>query len=326
VNCSSDKVTLFIKVKFYYDRGMKNQKDDYKEIENQLAPRSKDKIVVSNSFKNSRNLFLTSSCDYGVIRNGGRRGANFGPKSILNSLSSMSASLCKEVNHTVIRGKTSEVNFDSQQIEDTNAISSAIKTANEKNIWHLGGGHDHVYPLLKAISESHEKICVINIDAHLDTRVDELSHSGTPFRQFANETKGEFLLYQLGIHRFANTQKNYDQLKNGEMKVYTTLQMQKESANFANMNLFLEREIVIPKDYVVVLSLDCDAIDSMTMEAVSAVNHDGLSLRSIKDIFSWYFSRQQAQMFTGIYEYNPVFDNLSNKGSRAIASLIESFL
>lgn len=306
---------------------MKNQQDNIQDIRNQLSLRKADKISInSNALQGHKNLILSSQCDYGVIRNGGRRGANFGPRSILNSLSSMNASSCNQLDHKVIRSKTAEICFDKQQEIDTNAIEETLSSSLASNIWHLGGGHDHIYPLLMALREKHEKICVLNIDAHLDTRVDPLFHSGTPFRQFSNQYKGEFSLIQMGIHKFANTKNNFSKLQNGKMEVYTTLQMQKESSNFTNVAQFLEQAISLDPDYQIVLSLDCDAIESTTMEGVSAVNHDGLSLKTVKDIFSWYFSKRQAKSYVGIYEYNPIFDNLSNKGSRAIASLMESFL
>ena len=296
-------------------------------IDMQLANRSSDKFKFEEGLTSSnKNSILSSQSDLGVIRNGGRRGANFGPQAIISAITKMTSHTKGPISHLQIRNGSSKLNFSEQQSEDVLKIDKVFKDSTSKNYWHLGGGHDHIYPLLKSISKTHKKICVINIDAHLDTRNDELFHSGTPFRQFSNEFEGDFLLYQLGIHKFANTKENYKELKNGEMKIYSTLQIQKESSNFMNMNSFLEKEVLIPEDHICILSLDCDAVDSTTMEAVSAVNHDGLSLQSVKSIFSWYFSLRQKKNFIGIYEYNPIFDNLSNKGSRAIASLIEPFL
>ncbi|WP_127717402.1 arginase family protein [Halobacteriovorax sp. HLS] len=303
---------------------MKNEKDIFTKIESQLASRSADRIHVKNDQCN-KNLILLSECDYGVIRNGGRRGSNYGPKSILANLRKMCAHKVNTISVESIRSKTCEENFNAQQLEDTQKISQALQSFSSKNIWHLGGGHDHIYPLLKSIEKDNDKICIINIDAHLDTRIDELYHSGTPFRQFSNETNCEVILYQLGIHKFANVQQNYEPLKRGSMKVYTPLQIQKESSNFTNMNSFLDKEIVIPDGFTVILSLDCDAIDSSSMEAVSAVNHDGLSLNTIRSIFSWYFSLAQERNYVGIYEYNPLFDNLSSKGARAVSSLMENY-
>lgn len=296
-------------------------------IDKQLSKRSSDKFkIITDSGAAHKNLILSSQSDLGVIRNGGRRGANFAPEAIINTLSKMTCHTRAPIAYAPIRKGHSNSSFEEQQSEDILAIDQLLKHSSPNNFWHLGGGHDHIYPLLKSLSKVHKKICVINIDAHLDTRIDELSHSGTPFRQFSNEFDGDFILYQLGIHKFANTKENYSELKNGKMKVYSTLQIQKESSNFMNMNSFLEKEILIPDDHICILSLDCDALDSTTMEAVSAVNHDGLSLKCVRSIFSWYFSLRQEKKYIGIYEYNPLFDNLSNKGARAIASLIEPFL
>jgi formiminoglutamase len=295
-------------------------------IEKQLSKRSADKFKIEKSSSSSaKNTILTSESDLGVIRNGGRRGANYGPKAILSAISKMTCHTKESISQIQIRKGSSSDSFESQQKIDIAILDNALKSSS-KNFWHLGGGHDHIYPLLKSLSKNYKKICVVNIDAHLDTRIDKHPHSGTPFRQFSNEFDGDFTLYQLGIHKFANTKENYAQLKNGEMKVYSTTQIQRESSNFVNMNSFLEKELLIPKDHLCILSLDCDAIDSTTMEAVSAVNHDGLSLQTIKSIFSWYFSLRQEKNYIGVYEYNPIYDNLSNKGSRAIASLIEPFL
>ena len=47
-------------------------------------------------------------------------------------------------------------------------------------------------------------ILIINFDAHCDTRVDDRSHSGTPFRDFDGVAKKPFHLIQIGIHEYAN--------------------------------------------------------------------------------------------------------------------------
>ena len=70
------------------------------------------------------------------------------------------------------------------------------------------------------IQESHAKLNIINVDAHLDTRQDLEPHSGTPFRQFDNEAKSIFELHQFGIQEEANHLTNYAPLKNGTMSVH----------------------------------------------------------------------------------------------------------
>ena len=305
-------------------------KEDTTGILKQLSNRTLSKIKVEQleelKPKEIKNFFILSESDLGVIRNGGRRGAAFGPKALINTLKKMSSHRSKVNGLKSIRNHLSCGPFIDQQSEDTNSISQLMGIVSNANIWHLGGGHDHIYPLLKAINTTDKKIIVINIDAHLDTRTDKEFHSGTPFRQFANEVDGDFKLFQLGIHDFANDQSNYEPIHQSEMEIYTVSQLRKETSNFTMTQPFMDKLIKEHQGYTIILSLDCDAISAQSMEAVSAVNHNGLELDFVRDLFSWYYSLEQRKKICGIYEYNPVFDNLSNKGSRILASLIEPFL
>ena len=305
-------------------------KEDTTGILEQLSNRTLSKIKVEQleelDPKEIKNFFILSESDLGVIRNGGRRGAAFGPKALINTLKKMSSHRSKVNGLKSIRNHLSCGPFIDQQSEDTNSISQLMGIVSNANIWHLGGGHDHIYPLLKAINTTDKKIIVINIDAHLDTRTDKEFHSGTPFRQFANEVDGDFKLFQLGIHDFANDQSNYEPIHQSEMEIYTVSQLRKETSNFTMTQPFMDKLIKEHQGYTIILSLDCDAISAQSMEAVSAVNHNGLELDFVRDLFSWYYSLEQRKKICGIYEYNPVFDNLSNKGSRILASLIEPFL
>lgn len=304
-------------------------KEDITGIQAQLNKRSSSKIKIDQldiiDSKALSNVLLLSQSDLGVVRNGGRRGSAYGPKAILNTLLKMTAHKQRASAYKSIREQNSSKSFNDQQAEDIATISKVAKET-EANLWHLGGGHDHIYPFLKAIDSTSKNILVINLDAHLDTRVDPLFHSGTPFRQFANEAKGHFKIIQLGIHDFANEESNYKELKNSEMEVYTVSQLRRETSNYTTTAQFLDTLTKNYSGYTIVLSLDCDAISSESMEAVSAVNHNGLQISFVRDIFSWYYSLPQARKFCGIYEYNPIFDNLSSKGSRTIASLIGPFL
>ena len=213
-------------------------KEDTTGILEQLSNRTLSKIKVEQleelDPKEIKNFFILSESDLGVIRNGGRRGAAFGPKALINTLKKMSSHRSKVNGLKSIRNHLSCGPFIDQQSEDTNSISQLMGIVSNANIWHLGGGHDHIYPLLKAINTTDKKIIVINIDAHLDTRTDKEFHSGTPFRQFANEVDGDFKLFQLGIHDFANDQSNYEPIHQSEMEIYTVSQLRKETSNFTH--------------------------------------------------------------------------------------------
>ena len=160
---------------------------------------------------------------------------------------------------------------------------------------------------------------IINIDAHLDTRTDNLPHSGTPFRQASQMwTQGRFRLFQVGIHDYANAKSNYEKLPNGQMKVF--------NENDWGVVAGKIEKLINTEDEIIVLSLDADALSASIMEGVSAVNPNGLTLKfmqsCLKSYQNWMEGKKQ---YFGIYEYNPVYDNLSQKGAKAIASLVHQY-
>lgn len=241
-------------------------------------------------------------------------GARFGPRAILSCLQKMALSE-KELTweaHSVSEASLEKNNFKQAQNQSAQTITSHLKKSTPKYRIQLGGGHDHIYPLLKAIEASGiQKILVINLDAHCDTRQDSLSHSGTPFRQFAKETKTDFTLIQMGILPYANTTQTISPLENGKM---VTLEPHTPPESILKEN-------PPSQDTHIIISLDCDVLPASIMEGVSAVNHEGVEMTQIQKIFRW--SRSYLPQTTyGIYEYNPVYDNLSEKGARALSALI----
>lgn len=285
---------------------------------NHLTTRDLDRVKRNTDIdEKCKFQILTSSSDLGVVRNGGRRGSNFGPQAILSNLLKMASHQTKN------KFAVHEVSSD-QFDQEADAKRILPKITKDKKIIHLGGGHDHIFPLLKAINQHYKKITVINIDPHLDTRIDKISHSGTPFRQFADQMTGEFHLIQIGTHDFANPDSNYAPLTKGKMDIVTFDAVKISSENFSKsimpaLDKFLAKKY--ESNHALVLSLDCDALESGVMEGVSAVNHHGFPLSAIEEIIENLVNIYDAKFF-GIYEYNPVYDNLSEKGSRAIANLI----
>ena len=82
----------------------------------------------------------------------------------------------------------------------------------------------------------------------------------------------------------------------------------------------------IAKETNLFISIDSDAISSSVMEAVSAVNHDGINPKHLLDWVNMLKEFPCKTQVLGIYEYNPVFENLSQKGARYLAGLIYTFL
>lgn len=258
-------------------------------------------------------LFLKSCNEQGVIRNYGRRGTTYSPQAILNCFKKLSCHKKFSIREEEVSSKKDQDCYEQLQENECQLISKYLPTYSEI-LFHLGGGHDHIYPLLLAHKD--QPIHVINIDAHTDTRNDDHFHSGTPFRQFAQVAKNKFRLTQLGIHPFANPKSSFEKMPS-EMICFST-----EDLNSTP----LEQLIEIKSNELTILSLDCDALCSQIMEAVSAVNHQGLSLEKVQEIFYFYRANISGKKIVGIYEYNPIYDNLSQKGARSICALISNFI
>lgn len=268
-------------------------------------------------------VFLTSSTDLGVIRNGGRNGARYAPKSFLATFKKLTQSeFLPPIQFTQIEVSNEEeeqIDFESAQRAETQKIISSLKESPKARIYHIGGGHDHIYPLLSAFAKNWKKIIVLNIDAHADTRTDENKNSGTPFRQFSEEFDGEFILYQIGLHSYANGRSTLSSLKNGQMHILWRKDISQEKLS----KLFSQIKQEVTPETLVVFSLDADALSGTMVPGVSAVNHDGLSLDELRGLWREYdklnFSHRTVM---GIYELNPLYDSLSSLSMRTMAGFV----
>lgn len=288
------------------------------------SSRDSERIVSNKTEPSAADiLFFKSSSDVGTIRNAGRRGSNFAPEAIINIVKKLA--LHNEETWSDIEIAKPELeleDFEYAQKEYSTTLATALQSYTKAHKFiYLGGGHDHVYPLLKALNTRSKKIKVINIDAHLDTRIDMFTNSGTPFRQFANEFEGQFELIQLGIHDFANSKSTMNDLGRAREVVATYDDLKHLTANFTNNRKLFERMIPYDQEALYLFSLDADALDSGIMEGVSAVNHRGLPFHFVEELLIYSQDVLRTKHY-GFYEYNPVYDNLSQKGARTIASLI----
>lgn len=277
-----------------------------------------------------KTLILCSSNDEGVIRNKGRNGQRYAPVAIINVLKKLNNHIDSSLPcYTEEVFEQSEEVFEAKQKKSSEKIASLIAKHLKKNILHLGGGHDHAYPFLIALelNDKIKNILILNIDAHCDTRIDDKHHSGTPFRDFAESTNKNVHLIQYGIHNYANSDSTLTPLANIKEKHFSLSKIKSESKNFNQLPTALFDHLPFPfgDDTFIYLSLDCDALESSIMEAVSAVNHEGIPLSHVQLLIDKVKTLQGPKAF-GIYEYNPLYDNLSQKGARAICSLIYNWL
>ncbi len=267
-------------------------------------------------------LFILSPSDVGVVKNRGRNGTRFAPQVIINNFKKMNDHLENISGIHSLSNTSNELERDGLEKsheEKYKRIQNSMEK-NYRNIVHIGGGHDHAYPLLTAVEKSKKfkKLIIINIDAHCDTRVDQNLHSGTPFRNFDKETKLDVHMIQYGIHKYANSPKTLSNLENINQLIIYQDSLDKE----------IELEDV-DKDTFIYLSLDADGLDNSIMSAVSAVNPAGVQLKEVELIISKIKTKikeTECKACFGIYEYNPIYDDLSNKGAKVISHLIYNWL
>ncbi|HXH30515.1 MAG TPA: arginase family protein [Bacteriovoracaceae bacterium] len=258
-----------------------------------------------------------------MIRNSGRNGARFAPASLLATFkrltqtSSFKDQLLLEIE--VASVEEEERNFHQAQEQESQRIRSILREHPAARIVHIGGGHDHIYPLLLAYAGTYKEILVINIDAHADTRTDESFHSGTPFRQFADGFKGRFELFQVGLNRFANSSTTLEPLTRGEHRILWRKEM-----SAARLDAFFEEmKKSVMTETLVVFSLDADAIDAAHVPGVSAVNPEGLSMAEVQDLWKRYLELGfKHPPVMGVYELNPVYDTLAGLSMRTIAGVV----
>ncbi len=289
-----------------------------------MQNRDLERIINNKSDINSADIiFMKFSSDIGTIRNMGRRGSLFAPEAVLSVVKKLAChNLLKWSDVELADQSEEKENFSAAQKNLSLKIKNILTTKDraEKFIY-LGGGHDYVFPTVKAINHFSKKCVIINLDAHLDTRTDAEPNSGTPFRQLAHDFDGDLEIVQLGIHDFANSISTMSNLGHAREVVATYEDVRYGTKDFTDTETFLKRVIPFQKDTTYIFSLDADVMESGVMEGVSAVNHRGLPYDFIEDVLLYSIDELKCQHF-GIFEYNPVYDNLSQKGARTLASLI----
>ena len=290
---------------------------------------------LSPLFKNHKpdnnDLFLLlSPSDKGVRLNKGRNGARFAPKAIINQLKKLNAHK-HDLNIHQKQVFFDTQDFEKDQLNSAHQILEILQsqTGFSRTV-HIGGGHDHVFSLIKAIeSLPHiEQICVINLDAHLDTRVDNIHHSGTPFRNLDNCLQKPCSLLQVGIQDFANSTSTFSKLINIKQDILSLSEFLETTNTFTTKSSKVQNflDSFNPNSTFFLMSLDMDVIDGTQIKGVSAVNPMGLPCSAVSKVLEQFLDLSPKYFSLGIYEYNPVYDDLSNLGVRYIAQLIYNFM
>ncbi|HYM21531.1 MAG TPA: formimidoylglutamase [Candidatus Kapabacteria bacterium] len=259
--------------------------------------------------------------DEGILRNGGRVGAAQAPDEIRKYLRKLVPPL------TMSGTKTRQVfdhrNVSGSTLEDRHGrASQIIKDYTDRGCFviGLGGGHDITYPLVRGTSNTHGRLGLINVDAHLDVREKKngLHHSGSSFRLLLEEhiiDPSRFV--EFGIQPLVAAKAHADWVtdQGGTIYYYDAIR------SYGVVTAFEKAISELGEFY---LSFDIDSIRTSDAPGCSAPSPQGFSSDAALDICRIAAASGRLRGFD-IVEVSPPFD-IDGRTSRLAARMAASVL
>lgn len=257
---------------------------------------------------------LGFACDEGVKRNHGRPGAAQAPDVLRKALANMAS---HQGHEQLADLGTIEVEGDGLEAAQR-ALSDAV-TACQRSGMHtlvFGGGHETAWAHGRGILDAfpHERVAIINLDAHLDLRKAECATSGTPFRQLAHYCAEQSRAFQyacFGVSRAANTQALWNEAE----RLNVTLV---EDLHFRRDALSALEEVLAGADSVY-LTIDLDVLPAGEMPAVSAPAALGIPALYLLSVIE-RICRSGKLRAADLVEFNPHYDQ-DGQGAKLAARL-----
>lgn len=257
---------------------------------------------------------LGFGCDEGVKRNHGRPGAAQAPDVLRKALANMAS---HQGHERLADLGTIEVEGDG--LEAAQRVLSDAVTACQRAGMHtlvFGGGHETAWAHGRGVLDAypHERVAIINLDAHLDLRKAERATSGTPFRQLAHYCAEQSRAFQyacFGVSRAANTQALWDEAE----RLNVTLV---EDLHFRRDALSALEEVLAGADSVY-LTIDLDVLPAGEMPAVSAPAALGIPALDLLPVIE-RICRSGKLRAADLVEFNPHYDQ-DGQGAKLAARL-----
>ncbi|HDX4050633.1 TPA: formimidoylglutamase [Enterobacter soli] len=257
---------------------------------------------------------LGFGCDEGVKRNHGRPGAVQAPDVLRKALANMAS---HQGHERLADLGTIEVEGDG--LEAAQRVLSDAVTACQRAGMHtlvFGGGHETAWAHGRGVLDAypHERVAIINLDAHLDLRKAERATSGTPFRQLAHYCAEQSRAFQyacFGVSRAANTQALWDEAE----RLNVTLV---EDLHFCRDALSALEEVLARADSVY-LTIDLDVLPAGEMPAVSAPAALGIPALDLLPVIE-RICRSGKLRAADLVEFNPHYDQ-DGQGAKLAARL-----
>ncbi|HDR2755696.1 TPA: formimidoylglutamase [Enterobacter asburiae] len=257
---------------------------------------------------------LGFGCDEGVKRNHGRPGAVQAPDVLRKALANMAS---HQGHDRLVDMGTIDVEGEALEAAQR-ALSDAVTACQRAGMHTLvfGGGHETAWAHGRGVLDAfpHERVAIINLDAHLDLRKAERATSGTPFRQLAHYCAEQSRAFQyacFGVSRAANTQALWDEAE----RLNVTLV---EDLHFRRDALSALEEVLARADNVY-LTIDLDVLPAGEMPAVSAPAALGIPALDLLPVIE-RICRSGKLRAADLVEFNPHYDR-DGQGAKLAARL-----
>lgn len=257
---------------------------------------------------------LGFGCDEGVKRNHGRPGAVQAPDVLRKALANMAS---HQGHERLADLGTIEVEGDG--LEAAQRVLSDAVTACQRAGMHtlvFGGGHETAWAHGRGVLDAypHERVAIINLDAHLDLRKAERATSGTPFRQLAHYCAEQSRAFQyacFGVSRAANTQALWDEAERLNVTLVEDLHFRRDALSAL--------EEVLARADSVYLTIDLDVLPAGEMPAVSAPAALGIPALDLLPVIE-RICRSGKLRAADLVEFNPHYDQ-DGQGAKLAARL-----
>lgn len=173
------------------------------------TPRWHQHVRPSSADSHGGVTLIGFAVDEGVRRNAARPGAAEGPRALRAALASLPV-LGEPALHDA--GDVHCENGDLEAAQELLAEQVASTLARKSLPLVLGGGHEMAWGTFQGVMRAlpeHQRLLIVNLDAHFDLREAARGNSGTPFRQmhgWCTAHARPFNYRVFGISEYGNTQ------------------------------------------------------------------------------------------------------------------------
>ena len=215
-------------------------------------------------------------CDEGVRRNKGNLGAAQAPNSMRKQLASIPYHSANDnvidLGNLACRG----TDLEGAQAELGRRVAKLIEGKYTPII--LGGGHETLYGHYLGVRQAvgkDKKIGIINLDAHLDMRLDQRPSSGTMFRQILEADKAADYLC-VGLQTLGNTEELFKTANTYNVKYILQTELSDLRAAFEKIDAFAQAQDVL------MYTICTDVINQAAAPGVSAPAPFGIQPETLR--------------------------------------------